>query len=532
MTLRSLSVAMAILAAFATGNAIQARNSDVTGEKPAVFQAATAWPSSQNCSHRVGNLWMTITNWGFFGSQFNQSQLTELYCLGPGIPYGSLAPSAEYPAGSGVNYLYQGALWIGAVVDQDTLVSVGADGWQWTNEMYPEAGAAGELVKRSNTPSDPAYDPHTVSNADYIAVYYDTLVSDALTGRDPMDNRPHIPLGLKIVQESYSWGNVEYEDFIIFRYRIKNIGVHGLYDLFVGLYMDADVWHIIAPDGFADDISGSYAFPDSVTGDSLLVGWSADNDGDPSAGEWTFRSPRGVLGVSLLDFPTKPIVSFNWWASYGVSSLDWGPRRVENGRDFGTGGLGTPEGDRNKYYVMSRSERDYDQMECLVDHTAEGWLPPNSQLAAYLADGYDTRFLLSFGPKNLDPGDSAEFAFVVAMGDNFHRNPDDFQHYFDANNPQPFYNTLNFSDLKANVLAARRLYESLFPLAGDANGSGQVDLGDVVYIVNYIFAGGAAPSPLRTGDVNGDCRINLSDAVYLIAYIFADGTPPVRGCVE
>ncbi|MBN1326788.1 MAG: hypothetical protein JW996_02430 [Candidatus Cloacimonetes bacterium] len=49
--------------------------------------------------HNVGNIWLRISNYGFFGSG------------GDGNP---LWPSLEYPGGSGIDYLYRGALWFGA----------------------------------------------------------------------------------------------------------------------------------------------------------------------------------------------------------------------------------------------------------------------------------------------------------------------------------------------------------------------------------------------------------------------------------
>jgi hypothetical protein len=61
---------------------------------------------------------------------------------------------------------------------------------------------------------------------------------------------------------------------------------------------------------------------------------------------------------------------------------------------------------------------------------------------------------------------------------------------------------------------------------GNANGDGVINVSDAVYLVNYIFAGGAAPSPLCNGDTNADKKVNISDAVYLINYIFAGGPGP------
>lgn len=63
-------------------------------------------------------------------------------------------------------------------------------------------------------------------------------------------------------------------------------------------------------------------------------------------------------------------------------------------------------------------------------------------------------------------------------------------------------------------------------LCGDADQSESVDIDDVVFLIEYIFASGAPPQPLAAGD--GDCLggIDIDDVVYLISYIFANGNTP------
>jgi hypothetical protein len=65
-------------------------------------------------------------------------------------------------------------------------------------------------------------------------------------------------------------------------------------------------------------------------------------------------------------------------------------------------------------------------------------------------------------------------------------------------------------------------------LPGDANGDWRVNIGDPVYLVNYIFRGGPAPDPVDVGDANCDGGIDIGDVVYLVNYIFKEGPPP--GC--
>ncbi|MFH2054320.1 MAG: dockerin type I domain-containing protein, partial [bacterium] len=65
---------------------------------------------------------------------------------------------------------------------------------------------------------------------------------------------------------------------------------------------------------------------------------------------------------------------------------------------------------------------------------------------------------------------------------------------------------------------------------GDADGDLLVNVTDAVYIIQYIFNGGAAPDPLSIADVNCDGSVNITDAVYLVAYIFASGPVPCADC--
>ncbi len=67
-------------------------------------------------------------------------------------------------------------------------------------------------------------------------------------------------------------------------------------------------------------------------------------------------------------------------------------------------------------------------------------------------------------------------------------------------------------------------------ICGDANGSGAISISDAVFLINYIFSGGPAPSPVLAGDANCSGLVSISDAVYLINYIFAGGPAPCTTC--
>lgn len=61
---------------------------------------------------------------------------------------------------------------------------------------------------------------------------------------------------------------------------------------------------------------------------------------------------------------------------------------------------------------------------------------------------------------------------------------------------------------------------------GDANADGACNVGDAVFIINYVFKHGPPPEPMHSGDANCDGQPNVGDAVYIINYVFKSGTAP------
>jgi hypothetical protein len=66
-------------------------------------------------------------------------------------------------------------------------------------------------------------------------------------------------------------------------------------------------------------------------------------------------------------------------------------------------------------------------------------------------------------------------------------------------------------------------------IRGDANKDEKVDVGDVVWILNYLFKSGPAPCPKSAGDANCDGAVDLADAIYLLNYLFKGGPAPCPG---
>jgi hypothetical protein len=61
---------------------------------------------------------------------------------------------------------------------------------------------------------------------------------------------------------------------------------------------------------------------------------------------------------------------------------------------------------------------------------------------------------------------------------------------------------------------------------GDANDDVRVNVGDAVFLINYVFKNGPAPNPLAAGDANCDHRVNVADAVKIINHVFKSGPAP------
>lgn len=61
---------------------------------------------------------------------------------------------------------------------------------------------------------------------------------------------------------------------------------------------------------------------------------------------------------------------------------------------------------------------------------------------------------------------------------------------------------------------------------GDIDHSGQVNVADISYMVDYLFRGGPPPVCVGESDVDGSGFINVADLTYLVDYLFRGGPAP------
>lgn len=425
------------------------------------YRIASDDPVYEYITHHRGNMQLAVANNGTFGT-FGQTINDPLT--------GDQVQSCVYPKNSNIVFLWVGALWIGAVKGRDTLVSCATEDYYNVFEYWPDVKPFGDFQILSNQESSPYYSEAASAEEEYWCEYTDTITNPNLTGVDAdPESFPHRPLNIKVFQRTMSWSYDYADDFVLFDYEIENIGIEKLEDVYMGIFVDGDVWHKAynGPVGWNDDIVGFLRYHPAPEGygfiDTVNIAYTADNDGDPRGGQWNDSSSTSIAGVKIIRTPSDSLrYSYNWWKiDYSNAANDFGPRMADRPndpyRDFGDR-MGTPIGDKNKYYIMRHEEFDYDLLYTALDHSDEGFLPPPDDALDY-AMGNDTRYLLSFGPFSINPGEKLPITFAWVGGENFHHDPTAFES-FDPLNPSAYYNQLDFDEFATNTRWASWIYDN------------------------------------------------------------------------
>lgn len=63
-------------------------------------------------------------------------------------------------------------------------------------------------------------------------------------------------------------------------------------------------------------------------------------------------------------------------------------------------------------------------------------------------------------------------------------------------------------------------------IRGDANHDQLIDLGDMLYLISYLFKNGPSPIPFFSGDASSDTVVDFTDVLYLINYLYRGGPSP------
>ena len=416
--------------------------------------------------HRNGRFWNTIMNAGIISNFFNSHD--------PEVQRD--AANYYFPRYSRIRHGLFTSLWVGGIIDEDTLVSTACDVdayalshyYYYKSEFYADLFRydIDGIFKDSKTDFKDDYYNISESEVKYSCIFIDTLTHFDLVDLNPNLFREHQPLYLEITQTSYSWSYKYAEDFIIVNYKIKNIGLKDIKNGYVGFYHlgcnhftgEEPGPKLDAIPGFIDSIPYEY---EEIGYEQMNTAWTIDVDGWPMGYQWWQMSTRNALGIAPLDIPSTAYnINFNWWFNgYGRS---WGPRKKD--KLTGTvrmfdGDFGQPIDDKSKYHMMSHPERDYNGYYAALDLQRFGWIAP-FEYADDLVNGFLPHYLLSFGPFDIPKNDGVDITIVISIGENVHNVPYAYRDYFDSFRPHNFMYHLDFSDLINNIRWAKRIYDN------------------------------------------------------------------------
>lgn len=372
--------------------------------------STSIWGFSQSFQERetnASNVRLNVTNVGTFGNAFR------------GYRDGSGSPSCEYPAGSGIEHLFEGGLWIGgkenggpirvstSAFDAPQGYAPGRGGFEFTAEV----GA--QLQQKSSLLDNPNYNPNAVSHQDFVATFSDKNV--VIPGTSIPISSHNNPMNVEVTLETYNW-NYSFSDFmVIVNMTVKNIGTSYYDDLYLALWNNTVVRNInITPAG-----SGGGAFYSQGGNgfiDSLNLAYCFDATGDVGFTE-------SYIGQKFLGAEDKhgfhhPSVDSAYNSITGQLELDTNFRNHYNAWIFNNSAqpiFFSPTNDNQRYSKMSAG---LNYSPCWKNPTG-----PDCQngtaadLQALLNQSGNRSDLISVGPfQDFRPGDeiTIAFAFVLA----------------------------------------------------------------------------------------------------------------------
>ena len=322
----------------------------------------------------AGNIALTISNFGTIGTR---------------NAYWPDQPSCEYPAGSRIEHLYQGGLWVGALSrrtgqihvstgSSDRVSTTTGKGFEFTSD------AGSTLVERSTLSELQYFNPAAISHQDFVAFYND------FAPRDSSEPDRSFPLGLRVRQESYAWNFPFADFFVILDYAITNATTDTLDSVYVGLWANGVVRNTNA---VRPGTTGYFTHGANGYLDTLRMMYTFDFDGLPSP-----PAADSYIGFKLLGAAPFP---------RGVDSLAaLGLRTYYNAWRY-TSSIGdadyfSPQDDA-AYLNGARSR--YDRLGASL---------PSDKVASLRLQADNMTTLLSAGPfATLKPGDSVHVTFGV-----------------------------------------------------------------------------------------------------------------------
>jgi len=194
--------------------------------------AALGQIPAQNKFTTTGRIGLTVNNFGTIGRPTVRSNTQ-----GP--------PSMAFPRGSGVEHLFEGGIWIGALVDGQIRVStsaVDASAGYATGAAGFEFTQLSTIKEKSTLTSSSNFSSSAISHQDFNYLLTDSFV--VIPGTSIPVSGHQNPLGAVLNVETYAWNYSFADYFVILNYKITNAGNKKWDSVWLGIFNDLVVRNI------------------------------------------------------------------------------------------------------------------------------------------------------------------------------------------------------------------------------------------------------------------------------------------------
>lgn len=423
--------------------------------------------------HNVGRLQLQITNLGETGNQNNPSRTT--------------VPSAEWPAGSGNDYLYAAGIWVGAIdasgiphvttalYDREfspqtdfssgpaPCASVPLDQIADVRESYEGIPGGNRVISSSVNPDDDGDgfvdedfpnglddDGDGLCDEDFAATGQQMLATEYADDIPAIRQilPEHVPLGIRVRQTSYAWATPGQNDFVGMDYQITNRSGRTLRNVMVAIFADPDIGNRGITGYFQDDQVGLFDRTVTYVGSTgetverrvqMAYAWdNPDNPNNPQ--EAKGGDAPGYFGCMFLNHTVDPsgatapnhvgVTSFKFFSGSG---------------SFIQGG--DPENDAQRYQLMTDPQ-----------------LNPDVTGQQTSSRPLDYRFIMATGPfRTLLPDSSLTVSVGWVMGLGFGI-PEGYPTIDpQTGHPAPIVaSEMIGGSLVANAISAQQVFDGLF----------------------------------------------------------------------
>jgi len=146
-----------------------------------------------------------------------------------------------------------------------------------------------------------------------------------------------------------------------------------------------------------------------------------------------------------------------------------------------------------------------------VDNTSNKFFVPSISLGENVSSGESDNYRIDWQvmPGAVGTGSSTSYGSSITVG----------QTSTGAGESESYKSSTGYYEISASPCDCE---------SGEADGISPINILDVVYLINFKYKSGPAPSPyaLCNGDADCDCAVNILDVVYIINFKYKSGPAP------